>query len=231
MLRPGMPEVQQRLTRARRQDREARARAETRAAAVRPSGVADADAGAAHVSGTFEPCVRHPSRRRFRSSSPRSPPRWSPRAESPRRLSCSPTTQDYGYFLTLLDSVSMRSLAAGELGRVQDGFLRTMLWGALWDQVRDAQLAPERFADLALARTPARKGRADRPRAPRSPGALDSRLHCAGQDSGDHGECRTCALGQRARCVETVRRSQGISRRVHRPRVERRRCCEDSNRS
>src|ERR1019366_2221712 len=33
-------------------------------------------------------------------------------------------------------------------------FLRTMLWGALWDQVRDAQLAPERFAELALAELP-----------------------------------------------------------------------------
>ncbi len=62
--------------------------------------------------------------------------------------------QDYGYFLTLLDSVSVQSLMSGELGRVQDAFLRTMLWGALWDQVRDAQLAPERFAELALAELP-----------------------------------------------------------------------------
>ncbi len=62
--------------------------------------------------------------------------------------------QDYGYFLTLLDTVSVRSLTSGELGRVSDGFLRTMLWGALWDQVRDAQLAPDRFAELALAEIP-----------------------------------------------------------------------------
>jgi aminopeptidase N len=65
--------------------------------------------------------------------------------------------QDYGYFLTLLDSMSVQSLMAGELGRVQDPFLRTMLWGALWDQVRDAQLAPERFAELALAEIPREK--------------------------------------------------------------------------
>jgi aminopeptidase N len=65
--------------------------------------------------------------------------------------------QDYGYFLTLLDSVSVQSLASGELGRVQDGFLRTMLWGALWDQVRDAQLDPARFAELALAEVPNEK--------------------------------------------------------------------------
>ena len=65
--------------------------------------------------------------------------------------------QDYGYFLTLLDSVSVQSLMAGELGRAQDPFLRTMLWGALWDQVRDAQLAPERFAELALVEIPREK--------------------------------------------------------------------------
>lgn len=65
--------------------------------------------------------------------------------------------QDYGYFVTLLDSVSVRSLMTGELGRVHDGFLRTMLLGALWDQVRDAQLAPERFVSLALAELPNEK--------------------------------------------------------------------------
>jgi aminopeptidase N len=62
--------------------------------------------------------------------------------------------QDYGYFITLLDSVSVRSLMAGAIGRVNDSFLRTMLWGALWDQVRDAQLDPERFAELALTELP-----------------------------------------------------------------------------
>jgi aminopeptidase N len=65
--------------------------------------------------------------------------------------------QDYGYFLTLLDTVSVQSLTSGELGRVPDGFLRTMLWGALWDQVRDAQLDPSRFAELALAEIPREK--------------------------------------------------------------------------
>ena len=65
--------------------------------------------------------------------------------------------QDYGYFLTLLDSVSVQSLMSGGLGHVPDGFLRTMLWGALWDQVRDAQLDPERFAALALSEIPREK--------------------------------------------------------------------------
>jgi aminopeptidase N len=65
--------------------------------------------------------------------------------------------EDYGYFLTILDSVSVRALEQGALGRVADPFLRTMLWGALWDQVRDAQLNPVRFARLALREAPNEK--------------------------------------------------------------------------
>ncbi|MEP6778977.1 MAG: M1 family aminopeptidase, partial [Gemmatimonadaceae bacterium] len=64
---------------------------------------------------------------------------------------------DYGYFLTLLDSASIKNLEAGALGDVQDGFLRTMLWGALWDQVRDAQFDPMRFARLAMKELPREK--------------------------------------------------------------------------
>lgn len=65
--------------------------------------------------------------------------------------------EDYGYFLTLLDSTSIRSLENGALGNVTDPFLRTMLWGALWDQVRDAQFDPMRFARLALKELPREK--------------------------------------------------------------------------
>ena len=61
---------------------------------------------------------------------------------------------DYGYFLTLLDSASIRSLEAGALGTVTNPLLRTMLWGALWDQVREAQFDPMRFARLALKELP-----------------------------------------------------------------------------
>jgi aminopeptidase N len=58
---------------------------------------------------------------------------------------------DYGYLLTRLDSVSVRALESGALGRVADPFLRAMLWGALWDEVRAARMAPGRFVGLALA--------------------------------------------------------------------------------
>ena len=65
--------------------------------------------------------------------------------------------EDYGYFLTMLDTTSVAALERGALGRVADPFLRTMLWGALWDQVRDAQLDPARFARLALREAPREK--------------------------------------------------------------------------
>ena len=65
--------------------------------------------------------------------------------------------EDYGYFVTLLDSASIRSLENGALGDIADPFLRTMLWGALWDQVRSAQFDPARFARLALKELPREK--------------------------------------------------------------------------
>ena len=65
-----------------------------------------------------------------------------------------PNFEDYGYFLTRLDSASVRSLASGEIGRVRDSFLRAMLWSALWDQVRDARMDPAQFAKLVLAELP-----------------------------------------------------------------------------
>ncbi|HTL05612.1 MAG TPA: M1 family aminopeptidase [Gemmatimonadales bacterium] len=66
-----------------------------------------------------------------------------------------PNADDYGYFLSLLDSTSVAALERGALRTVSDGLLRAMLWGALWDQVRAARLDPARFARLALAELPA----------------------------------------------------------------------------
>ena len=61
---------------------------------------------------------------------------------------------DYGYALVQLDERSVRWLEM-HIGEVRDDFLRAMLWGALWDQVRDARLAPSRFARAALRALPA----------------------------------------------------------------------------
>ncbi len=60
---------------------------------------------------------------------------------------------DYGYALVHLDDRSVRWLET-HIGEVRDDFLRAMLWGALWDQVRDARLAPVRFARMALRELP-----------------------------------------------------------------------------
>jgi aminopeptidase N len=61
---------------------------------------------------------------------------------------------DYGYMLTRLDSASLRALESGALGRVEDPFLRAMLWGAIWDEVRAARLDPASFVRLALSELP-----------------------------------------------------------------------------
>jgi aminopeptidase N len=68
-----------------------------------------------------------------------------------------PNASDFGYFVSLLDSSSVAALGAGALGDVGDGFLRAMLWGALWDQVRDARMDPVRFARLVLTELPREK--------------------------------------------------------------------------
>lgn len=60
---------------------------------------------------------------------------------------------DYGYALVLPDSASVRWLEQ-HVSSVRDDLLRAMLWGALWDLVRDARLAPERFIALALREIP-----------------------------------------------------------------------------
>jgi aminopeptidase N len=72
----------------------------------------------------------------------------------PAPLFVFPNADDYGYFLSLLDTLSVGALEHGALGRVNDGLLRAMLWGALWDQVRATRLAPERFARLVLSELP-----------------------------------------------------------------------------
>jgi aminopeptidase N len=60
---------------------------------------------------------------------------------------------DYGYALVLPDSASVRWLETGA-PTLGDPFLRAMVWGALWDLVREAQLEPARYARMALAALP-----------------------------------------------------------------------------
>jgi aminopeptidase N len=57
--------------------------------------------------------------------------------------------EDYGYGLFLLDEKSMAAVL-DRLGSVQDDFLRALLWGSLWDSVREAELAPSSYLKLAV---------------------------------------------------------------------------------
>src|SRR5262249_95018 len=63
---------------------------------------------------------------------------------------------DNAYALVLLDPTSARWLE-GHVGEVRDPFLRAMLWGAMWDLVRDARLAPTRFIATAVRELPSER--------------------------------------------------------------------------
>ncbi len=60
---------------------------------------------------------------------------------------------DFGYALVLPDSASVLWLEQ-HIGSVRDDLLRAMLWGSLWDMVRESRLAPERFAAVAMREIP-----------------------------------------------------------------------------
>jgi aminopeptidase N len=60
---------------------------------------------------------------------------------------------DNAYGLVMLDEQSARWLS-DHLGEVHDPLLRAMLWGAMWDLVRDARLAPTAFIATAMRELP-----------------------------------------------------------------------------
>jgi aminopeptidase N len=60
---------------------------------------------------------------------------------------------DFGYGRFMLDARSREAVMA-RIGEVRDPFLRTMLWGALWDAVREAELDPIEYIGLALKSLP-----------------------------------------------------------------------------
>ncbi len=67
--------------------------------------------------------------------------------------------QDYAYGRFLLDPVS-RTAVMDQLGGTTDVFQRTLLWGSLWDSVREAELAPRDYLELSLRLLPAEKDEA-----------------------------------------------------------------------
>jgi aminopeptidase N len=64
--------------------------------------------------------------------------------------------EDEGYGRFLLDPVSRKAVLS-ELGSIKDVFQRTLLWGSLWDSVREAEMDPREYIDLALRTLPGEK--------------------------------------------------------------------------
>ena len=74
--------------------------------------------------------------------------------ECPRYVFANYQDEAYGRFL--LDPVSRKAVMA-ELGSMNDVFERTLLWGSLWDSVREAEMDPREYIDLALRDLPTEK--------------------------------------------------------------------------
>jgi len=72
-------------------------------------------------------------------------------APAPRYVFANHGDRAYGRFV--LDEAS-RAAVLAEVGTVADPFLRALLLDALWDEVRDARLAPLAYIDLAIAQLP-----------------------------------------------------------------------------
>jgi aminopeptidase N len=60
---------------------------------------------------------------------------------------------DFGYGRFMLDARSREAVVA-RIGEIGDPFLRTMLWGALWDAMREAEMNPRDYLALALKTLP-----------------------------------------------------------------------------
>ncbi|HEX4606512.1 MAG TPA: ERAP1-like C-terminal domain-containing protein, partial [Candidatus Angelobacter sp.] len=63
---------------------------------------------------------------------------------------------DYAYGRFLLDP-SSRQAVMSRLSEISDVFQRTLLWGSLWDSVREAEMDPREYIELALRAVPTEK--------------------------------------------------------------------------
>ena len=64
-----------------------------------------------------------------------------------------PNYRDYGYGVFLLDEKS-REFVLKNIQNEKDPFLRSMMWGALWDSVREGELDPLVYVELAIKSLP-----------------------------------------------------------------------------
>ena len=60
-----------------------------------------------------------------------------------------PNYQDYGYGIFLLDEKS-RNYILANVQNEKDDFLRSMMYGSLWDSVREAELNPKDYVELVI---------------------------------------------------------------------------------
>ena len=60
---------------------------------------------------------------------------------------------DFGYGRFMLDERSRKTVIE-RIAKINDSFHRTMLWGALWDAVREADMNPSEYIELALKSLP-----------------------------------------------------------------------------
>ena len=60
-----------------------------------------------------------------------------------------PNYGDYGYGIFLLDEKS-RDYVLKNIQNEKDPFLRSMMWGALWDSVREGELDPREYVELVV---------------------------------------------------------------------------------
>ncbi|HWS17069.1 MAG TPA: M1 family aminopeptidase [Candidatus Elarobacter sp.] len=74
--------------------------------------------------------------------------------ECPRYIFANYQDEAYGRFL--LDPISRKAVMS-QLGSMEDIFERTLLWGSLWDSVREAEMDPREYIDLALRNLPTEK--------------------------------------------------------------------------
>ncbi|MCY7376437.1 MAG: M1 family metallopeptidase, partial [Pyrinomonadaceae bacterium] len=68
---------------------------------------------------------------------------------SPKATFIFPNYQDYGYGIFLLDEKS-RAYVLANIQNEKGDFLRTMMWGSLWDSVRETELAPRDYVELVI---------------------------------------------------------------------------------
>ncbi|MEO6726226.1 MAG: M1 family aminopeptidase [Blastocatellia bacterium] len=61
---------------------------------------------------------------------------------------------DFGYGRFMLDARSREAVIA-RIAQIEDAFLKAMLWGALWDSVREAEMNPRDYVALVLKTLPA----------------------------------------------------------------------------